>query len=148
MDRSGSNNARGQFQFNGQVTGNAAADFVLGFSVPFPTPDGILPVQYRQRTYAFYVQDEWKATRNLTINLGARFDHVGIVFEKNGLPRGLRLDKPGGYLYPRIQQQEHRSSVRSDRSDLAATRIGLPAFGEHRDPAGGGVYNNVNQMIT
>jgi hypothetical protein len=52
MDRSGSNNARGQFQFNGQVTGNAAADFVLGFPSLSQTPDGILPVQYRQKTYA------------------------------------------------------------------------------------------------
>lgn len=147
MDRSGSNNARGQFQFNGQVTGNAAADFVLGYPSLSQTPDGILPIQYRQHTYAFYVQDEWKAGRNLTLNLGARFDYVGTVDEKYGLPRTLRLDRPGGYLYP-----EDPNSKRVVRFYDPTVRI-WPRVGLAYRPsdkwvlrAGGGVYNNVNQM--
>ena len=67
MDRAGSNNARGQFQFNAQVTGHAAADFFIGFPSLSQTPDGILPIEYNQQTYSFYIQDEWKATPKLTM---------------------------------------------------------------------------------
>ena len=77
MDREASNNARGFFNFNGQASGSAAADFVLGFPSQSETPSGILPVQYRQHTYAAFVQDEWKLARNLTVNLGMRFEDIG-----------------------------------------------------------------------
>jgi hypothetical protein len=35
--------------------------------------------------YSFYVQDSWKATRRLTVNLGMRYDYYSPVKEKNGL---------------------------------------------------------------
>ena len=147
MDREASNNARGFFNFNGQVTGNAAADFVLGFPSTSQTPDGILPVQYRQNNYAAYVQDEWKVTRKLTANLGARFEHVGIVFEKNGLPRTLRLDRPGGYLYPTDPDTKKITPFYNP-----TVRV-WPRLGLAYRPAdkwvvrvGGGVFNNVDQM--
>ena len=46
------------------------------------------------QTYGFYLQDEWRATKDLTVNFGARFDHVGtIVNEKQLSPRfGLVYD--------------------------------------------------------
>ena len=55
------NRPNGNFTFNGQYTGNAAADFLLGF-----------PQQYRQATgdpnmdgstlsTSLYAQDEWRA---------------------------------------------------------------------------------------
>ncbi len=57
-------------------------------------------MQFRQHTYAWYLQDEWKAGRKLTLSLGVRYDYIGTVDEKNGIQRALRLDRPGGYLYP------------------------------------------------
>jgi outer membrane receptor protein involved in Fe transport len=39
-------------------------------------------------TYGLYAQDEWQATKDLTVNYGARFDHVGTVAnEKQLSPR-------------------------------------------------------------
>ena len=57
------NRPNGNFTFNGQYTGNAAADFLLGF-----------PQQYRQATgdpnmdgstlaTSVYAQDEWRVCR-------------------------------------------------------------------------------------
>ncbi len=45
-------------------------------------------------TYGLYVQDEWRPTKALTVNYGARFDHVStVVDEKQWSPRlGLVLD--------------------------------------------------------
>ena len=39
-------------------------------------------------TYGFYLQDEWRPTKALTVNFGARFDHTsGVVDEKQLSPR-------------------------------------------------------------
>ena len=113
MDRAGANVPRGQFTFNGEITGNPAADFLIGYAAQSQSPEGILPVQFRQQTYAWYVQDEWKATRKLTLSLGLRYDYVGTVDEKNGIQRALRLDRPGGYLYPETSAPYHRPRARS-----------------------------------
>ncbi len=148
MDRAGSNNARGQFQFNSQVTGHAAADFFIGFPSLSQTPDGILPVEYNQQTYSFYIQDEWKATPKLTLNLGMRYDFVGTTDEENGTPRALRLDRPGGYLFP-----EDPFSKVSTKLYRAEKNRFWPRIGIAYRPAdkwvvrtGFGVYNNANQM--
>src|SRR5664279_3799540 len=39
----------------------------------------------RQREYGSYVQDTWRASRNLTINLGLRFEKQGTYENLNGL---------------------------------------------------------------
>ena len=39
----------------------------------------------RQREYGFYVQDTWRAARNLTVNLGLRYEKQGQYENLNGL---------------------------------------------------------------
>jgi hypothetical protein len=39
----------------------------------------------RQREYGFYAQDTWRAARNLTVNLGLRFEKQGTYENINGL---------------------------------------------------------------
>ena len=38
-----------------------------------------------QSSHAFYLQDNWRATRNLTVNMGVRWDYFGVIGEKNNL---------------------------------------------------------------
>jgi hypothetical protein len=151
MDRAGANVPRGQFTFNGELTGNPIADFLIGYAAQSQSPEGILPVQFRQQTYAGYFQDEWKATRKLTLSLGIRYDYVSPTVEKNGIQRALRLDRPGGYLYPETSAPiTGREPVPLYRAEK--TRF-WPRFGLAYRPAqrwvvraGFGVYNNANQM--
>lgn len=151
MDRAGANVPRGQFTFNGEITGNPVADFLLGYAAQSQSPEGILPVQFRQHTYAWYLQDEWKASRRLTLNLGVRYDYVGTVDEKNGIQRALRLDRPGGYLFPETpappQGREPISLYRAEKNRFWP-RVGLAYRPADRwvIRAGGGIYNNANQM--
>ena len=148
MDRAGSNDARGRMEFNAQVTGNSAADFLIGFPSVSQTPDGVIPVEYNQQTYAAYFQDEWKASRNLTLNLGIRYDYVGVVLEENGHPRTLRLDRPGGYLFPENLLSRARTSLYSPEKTRFWPRVGIAYRPSDKWVVrmGAGVYNNANQI--
>jgi len=65
----------GQFNFNGQYSGEAFADFLLG--LPATTQQGTpasLITRNISSQWAAYVQDDWKLTPRLTINAGIRYD--------------------------------------------------------------------------
>src|SRR5438105_3110464 len=46
MDRAGANVSRGQFTFNGEITVNPIADFLLGYAAQSQSPEGILPYSF------------------------------------------------------------------------------------------------------
>jgi hypothetical protein len=91
----GNNGALGEIQFNGTYTSNApaasshnggygGADFYLG--LPDLYDLGIPGGEWGQRANIFgaYIQDDWRATDRLTVNLGLRYEaHTPWVEEKN-----------------------------------------------------------------
>jgi hypothetical protein len=74
---------QGTFNFDGTFTGNDFADFLLGESKTYTE----LAVQdhgfWNNVSYAAYIQDNWRATRNLTLNLGLRWDGAPHTYEAN-----------------------------------------------------------------
>lgn len=88
----------GDYFFTGQVSGNDFADFLLGFPVGAAYaqngPDG-LPFGYH---YGGFLQDSWKVTPRLTVNLGFRYEvHTPFDDATNQLGQFDR-NFPGGRL--------------------------------------------------
>ena len=71
----GNGGLAGNFDFNGQYSGSAESDFMLGL------PDNIQvgrpgPVWgQRGSIFSFFYQDDWKFTNKLTLNLGLRYEN-------------------------------------------------------------------------
>lgn len=72
-DRVTANGVDPQFTFNGQFSGNAMSDFLLGTPLRF-LQGSVRVNQIRAQTFNLYLQDDWKVTRNLTVSVGARFE--------------------------------------------------------------------------
>jgi hypothetical protein len=65
---------RGDFQFNGQFTGNAYADFLLGLLRTTSRAPGEPFSNTYTTQLGFYGQDDWKVSQKLTLNFGLRYE--------------------------------------------------------------------------
>jgi hypothetical protein len=74
---------QGGFTFNDTYTGVDFADFLLGYAQQYNE----LAVQdsgkWNNVSWAAYFQDNWRATKRLTLNLGLRWDGVPHTYEAN-----------------------------------------------------------------
>jgi hypothetical protein len=68
-------------------------NFLLGrpSSVDLAVPGKVDPIRgYRQSVFGFFVQDDWRLTRKLTMNLGLRYEFATVPAEVNGKISNLR----------------------------------------------------------
>ena len=77
-----------------QQTGHGYASFLLGAVATSSRPVQAVNTDYFQRDFGFYVQDDFKVSSKLTLNLGLRWDIVPGFYEKNGLVTNLDLTLP------------------------------------------------------
>ncbi|MBI4909143.1 MAG: TonB-dependent receptor [Acidobacteria bacterium] len=76
------------------LSGNEFASFLLGNPASGSVDKNINPA-VSWRYYGFYFQDDWKITRRLTLNLGARWDYEAPAAERfNRMIRGFAFDQP------------------------------------------------------
>lgn len=67
--------ARGSFYFDGHWTGNAFADFLLGYPTRARAGRGEGDERGRMRRLHAFVQDEWQATSHFTLDFGIRWEN-------------------------------------------------------------------------
>ena len=145
MDHISGGCTNGCFSSTGNVTGNGTADFMLGYStvIAVSTADG----SAIQDLWGFYLQDDWKATRNLTVNLGIRYQVapwftpvenrtwfdgrkvVGVTGFIEGQKSGLFHNAPVGYVWPESSgfkgdPEVPKRLVETDLNDFGP-RVGL-----------------------
>ncbi|HEY6338663.1 MAG TPA: carboxypeptidase regulatory-like domain-containing protein [Candidatus Sulfotelmatobacter sp.] len=78
-------NTEGNFTFSGLYTGYDYADFLLGYAQAY-SEDGVkISGHWNNISPALYVQDNWRATKRLTLNLGLRWDGIPHTYEASHL---------------------------------------------------------------
>lgn len=142
-NRTANNNPRGGFTFNGQISGFAPGDFMLGIPQAITTPGPLFPGGAEQWRYGFFAQDKWQVTNRLTLTYGLRYELPIVPQSTTG--NGTILNEQQTAFIPSTVPQKipyHQA----DRNNWA------PRFGfAYRLPSrfvvrgGFGIYYNPNQ---
>lgn len=90
------NNARGSFTYNGQWTGNAFADFLLGYPSSAQVGIGRADEHGRSTWFHAYGQDDWRVTPNLTLNYGLRYEINSQMSDVDNRLSAIDVTVPGG----------------------------------------------------
>jgi outer membrane receptor protein involved in Fe transport len=64
----------GNFSFTGAITGNPAADFLIGKPATMTVSSPVLEQSGLQSNTFYYIQDDWRIHPRLTLNLGLRYE--------------------------------------------------------------------------
>jgi outer membrane receptor protein involved in Fe transport len=113
---------RGNVGFTGQYTLNAIADFMLGWARQAELSN-VHIVNQRRSSYGFFVQDDWRPSDKLTLNLGLRYDYMTPSYEADN--RMANFDPvTGGLVYAADGSMEQRSLITPDKNNLGA-RLGV-----------------------
>jgi len=84
------------YNFQGRFTNDAMGDLLLGFpeSVQLNT---VPEVKQLQEAYSFFLQDDWKLSPRLTLNLGLRYEYT-TPFYGSGTNKNINFDPATGGL--------------------------------------------------
>ena len=78
------NNARGVYTYNGTYSGNAFADFLLGYPSQGQVGIGEGAENAHTNWAHFYFEDGWQVAKNLKLDLGVRYEYnSNLVAEAN-----------------------------------------------------------------
>ena len=117
----------GNFNFTGRFTGvngrweNALADLLLGFPTRYQQ-DSNTTFNIYQRMYFGFVQDDWKITRKLTLNLGMRYEFATPPRERD-LKWANFDSSTGKFISAKDGSLQDQALIKPDKNNFA------PRFG-------------------
>ncbi|MBA3888805.1 MAG: TonB-dependent receptor, partial [Acidobacteria bacterium] len=145
--RQAANSPRGNFAFNGQMTGYAVADFLLGLPRSVRTPVDQLQGHVGHWRNGLFINDTWQATPDLTLSLGLRYELHTPAKTYEGFASMLNADFTGliPTSHPAVGFEFHEPN-----NNLWAPRLGATYRLTDKTVlrAGWGIYYNPNQMNT
>jgi hypothetical protein len=123
------------------ITNDAVNDFARGFVTDFEQSNANRQ-GYRDKFFSAYAQDDWKVRRNLTLNIGIRWEYDAPLTEIRdqvatfhaGQQSTVFPDAPVGMVYPG-DKGVTRSTYKRDLNNFA------PRFGFAWDPTGAGRWS-------
>jgi hypothetical protein len=132
-------NTQGNFGFNGQYTGYDYADFLLGYAQNYSEDGAKITGHWNNISPAAYVQDNWRATNRLTLNLGLRWDGIPHTYETNHLSSNF---------YPNLYNPANAATFDSNGNICSANSVpacaGGPSPGLVAESAFGGYQFYLN----
>lgn len=126
-----STNPRGNYAFNTAQTNNGAgagghsiASLLLGTPSQVQRANSLVWPGYRTSEPGFFVQDDWRATRWLTVNLGVRYD-IFTPFTEVG-DRISNVDLSTGKILVAGQNASRTTNIKTNYTNIAP-RLGFAA---------------------
>ncbi|MBN8729188.1 MAG: TonB-dependent receptor [Acidobacteria bacterium] len=147
--RGAANVPRGSFNFNGNLANNAFAAFLLGAPTSTDSPEGLPLTDVKQWRTGFYFQDDWKAARKLTVNLGLRWEYNTAATDVRGLWRSFEwrngLSSPPEFVPAKIRTTY---DFYKPQKKMLMPRIGLAyrLTDAWVIRSGFGIYYNIHQL--
>jgi hypothetical protein len=124
-------NLSGEYSFTGEITGgiagrnnpiNALADFLLGAVKTANVPVAQIPANRYNYNLGLFVNDDWKVTQKLTLNLGLRYEFETKQAVKNNIYS--RVDLRTGELLVAGRNASKNLNVVNDYLNFAP-RLGV-----------------------
>jgi len=137
---------------NASTTGQAMAGYLLGLPNSALRNIGDTAAIMRQHSYAGYVQDDWKVSSRLTLNLGLRYDYLGWPYSRDNTLGSFDLTT-GQYLWDGTNPvtgagPDARRGIVNPRYDNFAPRVGFAYRLNDKTTvrAGYGIFYNGNYL--
>jgi hypothetical protein len=144
--RTANNDPRGIFDFSGQYTGNAAADFLLGIPDAVTTPGALFPGGAREYRDGFFVMDKWQFNRKLTLTYGLRYELPTVPHSAAG--NGRILDPTDSFFVPATVPQTIPFNGPNHKDFAPRVGFAFRPINNWVIRGGAGIYYNANQLNT
>jgi hypothetical protein len=158
MDRGSANEPRGSMTFGANESGYNFASLLLGYPTTARSPESLHPTLPLANRGSLYFLDDWKVTPRLTLNLGIRWDYIGVPVDKGGGWRSLSFEKtytaPDGRVLPIIipVDIDKKGAIKlwSQEKRFVMPRVGIAYRPGNKwvMRAGGGWFANVEHLNT
>lgn len=113
---------RGNLRFQATFTGHAYGDFLLGYPNRAELTN-VFVVTQQLWSSSFYLQDDWKPSDKLTLNLGLRYDFMPPATEKDNRMANFDPAGSGRLVFAKDGSLADRALVNPDKNNFAP-RVG------------------------
>ena len=138
---------RGALRFRNAFTGNPMADYLLGYVSDLQLSN-VWVVEQRHWAAMGFLQDDWKVSSRLSLNLGLRYDFITPALEANNAQTNFDPAGTGSLVFATDGSLEDRGLVKADTNNFAPRVGGVYRLDDKTVLRGGvGVFYNLFDRV-